>query len=655
MAELTQVGAYARPAQRVVAVARDYAITVAVAVVVFLVAYANGGFGESTRDTFAILLWWVLVLCVVLGVWPLARITGAAWVTGGLLAAFGGWTLLSVVWAADAAGAYAEFTRVMLYLAVFAVTVAGSRRDNAARWANGLALGIAAVAIVALLSRLFPGTLGNNTIARLLPEGQNRLSFPVGYWNGLAILLALGVPLLLRAATAGRSLALRGLAVAPIPVIAGVIYLASSRTGVASAVIGTVAFVLLTSSRWTALGATVAAAAGSAVTVLVLYNRGVLVNGPLGSATAESQGRSAFLIVLGVCVLTGVLYGVGIKAFRGGRRINPAVGWSLLSATVVIAVVGIVLAHPVRRFEHFKQPPVVFNEPSAIEQHFLSGGGNGRWQLWQAAWREFESKPVQGRGAGSYEAWWTQHGSVPGFVQDAHSLYLETLGELGIIGFVLLILAFAWGLVCAGRRLVRVPSDQRLTLASATASFLAFAFAAALDWMWELTIVSVVAFVCLGLVTGPATSPVERLRIPVQPQKRGRLSRYGLRVAGLVAGCLLICALAIPLVAGARIHSSQQASERGNLAAALRDARGARSIQPWSPAPYQQLALLEEQAYNYDAAHTWILRAIARDDSDWRLWLTRARIEAELGRITAARRSLHQCRILHPRGGICLS
>ena len=145
-----------RPAERLGALVRAYGTTTIVAVVVFLVAYDNGGFGESTRDTVGIALWWVLILCIGLAVWPLSRISRAAWVIGGLVTAFGLWTLLSVVWAADAAGAYAEFTRVMLYLALFALVVAGSRRDNAGRWLDGLALGIVAVTVVALVSRFFP-------------------------------------------------------------------------------------------------------------------------------------------------------------------------------------------------------------------------------------------------------------------------------------------------------------------------------------------------------------------------------------------------------------------------------------------------------------------------------------------------------------------
>ena len=165
------------------------------------------------RDTLAIVLWWVLILCIGFGIWPLARVTRAAWVTGGLLALFGLWTLLSAIWAANAAGAFSEFTRVMLYLAVFAITVAVSRRANAGRWLDGLALGIVAVAVVALVSRFFPGTFEESQIPRLLPAGTTRLAVPLGYWNGLAVLVGLGIPLLLRAAVVARTIVARSAAV----------------------------------------------------------------------------------------------------------------------------------------------------------------------------------------------------------------------------------------------------------------------------------------------------------------------------------------------------------------------------------------------------------------------------------------------------------
>jgi O-Antigen ligase len=645
-----------RPPERVFGLLIGLAPTLLVAAATFVVGYDNGGFGEPTRDTLAIVLWWLVILGIGFGICPLARIPLPAFVTGGLLCGLALFTLLSTAWASDAAGAYAEFTRVLLYLAVFVLAVIASSRASAEGWTNGLALGIVAIAGVALVSRLFPHTFQHRTVEinTFLPTAKTRLNFPVGYWNGLAILVALGIPLLLRAAVAARSALVRGLALVPIPVIAGVIYLASSRTGVVAAIVGPLVFFALSPRRWSAFCAVVVSAAGSACAVWTLYDRNSLVNGPLKSAAAVSEGRSAALIIAGICVLTGLAYGLGSLSVPKGFRPSPVLGWILLVCFVALVIAGIAAAHPVRRFEAFKRLPSAHSSRSAIEAHLLSKSGNGRWQLWKAAGKQFESSPLHGRGGGSYEQWWLQHGTLASFATEAHSLYLETLGELGIIGFVLLATTFIAGVTAALSRLWRAPPDQRAILAAATGTFVAYAVAAAADWMWELTIVSVVAIACLGLISGPATEPPQapRAAYAKRPRARSSPSRYALGIAVLLGSWLAICATAVPLLAGSKIQDSQHAVGQRNTDAALKDALEARSIQPWSSAPYLQLALVTEQAGRLRTGERWIVDAVRHSPENWQLWFTRARIETELGRIAAAKQSLARARQLNPRSPI---
>ncbi len=659
MSEVKQVVARGRsPAERGVGLAREYAITVAVAVVVFLVAYDNGGYGESTRDALAIGLWWILILAIALGVWPLVRIPLSALVSGGLLAAFALLTLLSVIWASDAGGAYGEFTRVLLYVAVFGVVVAGTRRDNAGRWCDGLALGIVAVAAVALVSRFFPGSFGERQLTQLLPDAGARLPFPVGYWNGLAILLALGIPLLLRIAVSARNLVIGGLALVPIPAIAVAIFLTSSRTGVVAAVLGPVVFLAMTARRWSATAALAVSGVGTVMTILAVRNRDALVEGPLDSPLAASQGHSAALIVAGICVLVGLIYAVGGKVFAGQRPPSRAFGWILVGIAALVLIGAAVALHPVRRFHEFQSSGLGLESNNAIKSHLLSASGNGRWQLWGSAIDEFETKPALGRGAASFESWWLQRGSLPLFVRDAHSLYAETLGELGIVGFLLLVGAFIVGLVTAVSRRFKTDEGDSTTLAAATGAFVAYAVAAAADWMWELTIVSLIGIACLAIMVGPATFPALRPRL-VRPSERlplrRRLRRFGLVGGIAIAGWFLICAIALPLLSGARITDSQAAAARGDVTAAFAAANDARSIEPWSSAPYLQLALVDEEAGNYARARRWIRSALARDQADWRLWLVRARIESVLGNLKQARRALAHAQVLNPHSPLFAS
>jgi tetratricopeptide (TPR) repeat protein len=654
-------------ADRVLRPARPHLLTLVVAAAVFGLALNDGTYGSVDRHSAGIAIWWTLVLALGLSLWPLARLTKAALVAGCLLAAIAGFTALSIAWADSAERAYAEFTRVTIYLGVFAVAVVAGTRANAHRWSDGMAIGIAAVGILALLSRLFPELVNEDDLFLLLPDVKTRLSYPVDYWNGLGILIGLGFPLLLRAAIAARRMVWRGLALAPLPALASAIYLTSSRGGAAAAVAGTIAFVALTSRRPAAVGAVLSAAAFSAAAIAILLARPELVDGPLESAAAASQGRSAAPLIAAACAACGLLWAFAPRlAARRGLRLDRRAQAALGAVAVVAALAGIVAADPVERFESFKRPPTEVRDPDRefVTGHLLSANSSGRWQYWEAAIDEFESRPLVGRGAGSYEAWWAEHASFSRFIRDAHSLYLETLGELGLIGALLLLALFGAGAIAAATRLRRAERDDRATIAALAAVFASFCLAAAIDWMWELTVVAMIGIACLGLLVGPATAPGDPGAGGGEPV-RGRGPRYGrlsrpaprfarsipgwARIAVATLGLSLIVAQAIPLLAQTRIEDSRAAALRGDLAKALEDADAARRLQPWAASPHLQLALVNEERGDLGSALRSIRRAIDNDPSDWRLRLVAARLETKAGLIPQARRSLERARSLNPR------
>ena len=483
---------------------------------------------------------------------------------------------------------------------------------------------------------------------------MTRLSFPLGYWNGLGVFAALGIPLLLRPPLVGRNARIRAIALAPIPVLATVVYLTSSRGGVGTALLGVVAFLALTKRRWRAAAATAAALLGAAIAVFALQERDELVNGPLGTALVRSQGREAALLIFVACCATGATYWIGDRVL--GRLAEPS-RWIGAVATLGAAavLVGAALAsHPVRRFDTFKQSPADLNaigRGDFVQTHLLSGRGSGRWQFWTAAIDEWKDHPLRGLGAGSFEQWWSEHASFTYFVRDAHSLYLETLAELGLVGFVLVIALVLLALVEGARRALGADGDTRVSAAALTAAFAGYAFAAGVDWMWEMTAVSVVGFVALGLLTGDATSAVSPARL-VQPVERpplGARRRFGIGVAILVVAWAAIGAQLIPLLAQRAIARSEEAARRGDLEDAEGQATAARDIQPWAASPYTQLSLVYERQGELPLARTRIEQAIERDPRNWRLWLTAARIETKLGDVRGAERSLRRAIELNPR------
>jgi O-antigen ligase len=550
---------------------------------------------------------------------------------------------------------------------VFALAVLAGTRSNLRRWRDGFAIGITAIGLLALASRLFPDLLDERDLFQFLPGGENRLSYPLDYWNGLGIFTGLAFPLLLGAAVGARSAIARGLAVAPLPALFATIYLTSSRGGAATAVIGAALFVALTSRRALALGVTLAAGIGSIAVVGVLVGRDELVDGPLQSAAAADQGQGAAILIALACVGAGALV-VLVSRFAPGTRvrIGRRAGAALAVTAVAAAIVAVVAVDPVDRVRTFTKSPDEFEqiETDFTQNHLLSESGSGRWQFWSAAGDEFESRPMVGRGAGSYEAWWAQHGSLFRFIKDAHSLYLETLAELGLVGFSLLALMLGTALVAVAMRLRAVTAEERVTIASLAALLGAYCVAAGIDWMWELTVVSVIAIATLGLLTGPA-SAASRPHRPASaengdprslqaPKWHGR--RYLLALSGVVVLALFVITTeAIPLLAQTRIRDSQAAIDRGDAPAALDKARDARELQPWAASPHLQLALVEEQTGDLGAARSAILEAIGNDPSDWRLWLVRARLETKSGAVAAARGSLREAKRRNPRSPLFAS
>src|SRR2546423_551102 len=155
------------------------------------------------------------------------RLSAAALVAGGLLPALAAFAGISAAWAPSTERALDDFCRTLLYSGVFVVVALSASRRSRGRWLDGLALGITAVAAVALVSRFFPSSFGSGAVLRLGSGPVWRLSFPVGYWNGLAVMVALGVPLLLGAALMPRHALLRGLALTPLPAFPALICLTS--------------------------------------------------------------------------------------------------------------------------------------------------------------------------------------------------------------------------------------------------------------------------------------------------------------------------------------------------------------------------------------------------------------------------------------------
>ena len=97
---------------------------------------------------------------------------------------------------------------------------------------------------IALLARFVPGPFGDPDadLARTLPAALGRLTYPIGYWNGLAAAMAAAIVLCSWFATAAAGPRARALAVGALPPVLLALWMTDSRGGLVAAAL---AFVVL--------------------------------------------------------------------------------------------------------------------------------------------------------------------------------------------------------------------------------------------------------------------------------------------------------------------------------------------------------------------------------------------------------------------------
>lgn len=637
-------------------------LPIAVAVVYTALALGDGGFSAEVNAAATIAVWWTVIVWLVVGARDGGSLPGAAVLAGAALAGLAALTALSVAWSSDDGRVTVEAVRVIGYLGLFVLVVLASPRLGARTWLGGLALGLVAVSILALSVRIAPSLPGGDEeLVAALPGERGRLSYPIGYWNGLAACVALAVPLLGWLGAQASDRVLRALAIAALPLPGLVIYLSSSRGGLIAALAGAAALLALGPSRIRLLSGLALGALGSGALILVAREQPDLVDG-LATAAAERQGAALGVAVLVTVVVIGVVH--YLAEARIGRLAIPRPPARAIAVGVgILAIVGVIAIDPAERFEEFKEPPAVGEDRGGLRANTVSAAGSGRYQFWTAAADAFSSEPLRGVGAGGFGTWWDQHGTLPLSVRDAHSLFVEVVAELGIAGIALLLAFLVTGAVAG---LSRRPLDRRLggAVGAALAILVAGITSAAIDWTWELPAVFAPVIVAVALLTGPATARAGEAAAgpsgggsgsePAGPggDPGGSLNRFGLGVTTLLAGWVAILLAGIVFVTELKLGDSREAVDHDDLPAAAQDARDAAEVQPWAAEPRLQLALVEELGGDPAAAREAIREAIDRAPEDWSLWAIAARIEDGAGNEEAAREARERAHQLNPRAAL---
>ena len=196
-------------------------------VLILYLALNNGGYGVIERSEAGIVVWWVVLVGTLVGALPVAGGTRAGRLMLLVLAAFAGWTALSLGWTESAERTATELARVAVYLGVFALALAIQGEGRWRHMLHGVTVGIAIVAGLAVLSRLEPTWFPDRVTGEYLPgiEIERRLAYPLNYSTGLAALSAMGLPLLLAATATARTVPAQALAAGALPLVALALWL----------------------------------------------------------------------------------------------------------------------------------------------------------------------------------------------------------------------------------------------------------------------------------------------------------------------------------------------------------------------------------------------------------------------------------------------
>jgi O-antigen ligase len=624
------------------------AALIAPIVLIVGLALAGGGFDVSSRHIAGLGAWLVVVALLVLGAASASTLARPFYWTVGLIGGLAFLSALSTFWSGSIELSVIEADRVLVYLSFFlAAFLVAQTSERRQRFAEGLAIAVALVALLALASRLLPHVLDvSNGL------GNPRQSYPLGYWNANGTVCGIAIALLLWMSRHASWKGLRWACVGVMPAILLSLYFTYSRGGLLALAVSIVCLLALSRDRLWLLGTLAAAAAGVVPAILAVQDRRDLADN-LGGQAAVDQGATVLLILLAGIALTvlGVVALRRLEVAEGrvtGKALRLSRNPTLLrgiAAAAVLGAIGLVIVAGGHAWDQFSSKDLYF--PSNPEQHFSQISGAGRHDFWRVAIDAFGENPILGHGAGTYLFSWDQLRSIALPVHDAHSLYLEAFAELGAVGGILVLAmvgTLLWTAFAAWRD---APSPQREGYAALLAAMLAFAIGAAFDWFWEIAGLGAVFFLAAGVMVSVRCAQLAPGRGLQSARASGR--RYGIAVAGLALAWVAAIALVGPLLVDREIKSSQSAAADGNYGTAVDHADTARSIEPWAASPYGQLGLLAELQGDYPTAIENFTHAIEREEENWQWYYLRSKAEQAGGDEAAAQKDLERARKLNPR------
>ena len=481
------------------------------------------------------------------------------------LAALAAWCAASIGWSGLPDRSWDYANRTILYALFAAVGLWSAARTRAL--ANGLAALLGAVIVWSLLGKVFPFFYDYGG-----PD-VTRLRGPIGLWNQLA--LATDYALALALALRGRA----GTLLAYSALVA--LLLTYSRGGILTAALVCVVWLWFTDERVESAATLVAAALPAAAV------------GGIGFALpgVTSDGQSLHVrwrdgLVFGALLVVGAIAALVLERLR-----RPSDTRALRRAAIAFGVLAVAAA-------------VVAVVVNGIGSGAVGNGGgrigstssNFRFTWWSQAWHGFTDHVLWGTGAGTFHLLNLRYRKTYlDFTIEPHNLPVQVLAELGLIGFVLLVVACVMLLRGSFRR-----SGHELALALLLPAFLIHSL---VDVDWDFAAVAAPAFVAAGaLVGGPAVRRVRGFSL----------------LPALGVGLIVLGSLVSPWLARRWATEAADAALAGRNAHAITLANRAHALDPFLLEPYWAKA---DAAPTTREAYRQYVLAVARQPKNPQPWL----------------------------------
>jgi O-Antigen ligase len=594
------------------------------ALIVFM-GFNAGGYFPATPAVAALVLAQVLLVRIMQSRRPFEGLAPVTLVAIAALGLYALETLLSAAWSHATGRALIEFDRAWLYLLILVLfgTVRASTDDL--RWLiRGLVIGASVVCLAGLISRVLPN------VWHTAPDVSNeRLSYPVTYWNALGLLATIGIVLAFHLTCSLRERRLvRILAAAVIPLLAATLFFTFSRGAIAAGLVGLVVYVLVARPSGL-LSGVLATTPASVVLIVVAYHANLLDTVDPTTPAAVVQGHRVALVA-GICAVVcaglRLCFAIGLDP-----RLRGAAGRALISrrtrlaaiagAIAAVLVLGLALGVP-HGVEHdwhrFISGVPPHGNTGDLRERLTDPSNNGRTDLWRVALNGFSASPLHGYGAGMYQTLWDRN--RPSFVYtiNAHSLYLQAMAELGVPGLALLLIAIFAILYGLGRRAC---GPRRSIYGALLAAGVVWALRAGVDWDWEMPVVTLGFFAVAGAALSPRKGSSGPGWVP------GNNTR-------MILGLLCLATLVTPvLIIGSqnRLEQAESALYTPNCAKASSAALSSIGWLDIRPEPYEILGLCDVKRGLPRLGVAAMEQAVRRDPGSWETYYTLAIAQAAAG------------------------